>query len=94
MKVSTANLMVVTVFRLVKVANCKDIEKVGISESERKAHSKMSGVNRKSILCELPDFDVTLQLPQDVIHLLFEGLFHLQIKLFLNYIFDDIKVLS
>jgi hypothetical protein len=33
-------------------------------------------------------------LPQDVMHMLFEGLFHLRVKLFLGYIFDDIKVMT
>ena len=74
------------------VQQCSYIEHPGIQESEKKHFSKVYGVNRRSILCDLPYFDVTSQLPQDIMHLLFEGLFHLQIKLLLNYLFSDISV--
>ena len=35
----------------------------------------MYGVNRCSILTSLPHIDVTKQLPQDIMHILFEGVF-------------------
>lgn len=31
------------------------------------------GINKRSCLCNLPDFDVTKQLPQDIMHTLLEG---------------------
>jgi hypothetical protein len=73
---------------------CQLIEQVGMQEREKNHYSKVYGVNRQSILCDLPGFDVTAQLPQDIMHLLFEGLFHLQTKLFLSYLVNDIKVLT
>ena len=71
---------------------CGYIELHGVGKNERKQYSKEYGINRRSILCDLPYFDVTTQLPQDVMHVVFEGLYHLQIKLFLGCLFDDFKV--
>ena len=44
------------------------------------------GVNRNSMLCELPQFDVTTQRPQDLMHLLFEGVFPLHMGLLLDHV--------
>jgi hypothetical protein len=68
------------------------MEKAGIRDSERKTLSKQYGVTRRSLLCSIPGFDVTKQLPLDIMHVLFEGLFHLQIKLFLGHIIDNLQV--
>ena len=76
------------------LTQCSYVERPGISSEEKQHFSKVYGVNRKSILCDLPDFDITTQLPQDIMHVLFEGLFHLQVRLFLNYLIDDLKVSS
>ena len=70
---------------------CGYLELPGVGENEKKHYSKVYGINRRSILCDLPYFDVTTQLPQDVMHVVFEGLYHLQIKLFLGYLFDDLR---
>ena len=76
----------------VHLQQCRFIERPGIREDEKQHYSKVYGVNRMSILCDLPYFDVTAQLPQDVMHLLFEGLYHFQIKVFLNYILNETHV--
>jgi hypothetical protein len=31
------------------------------------------GINHRSSLCDLKDFDITVQLPQDIMHTLLEG---------------------
>ena len=74
------------------LTQCSYVERPGISSEEKQHFSKVYGVNRKSILGDLPDFYITTQLPQDIMHVLFEGLFHLQVRLFLNYLIDDLKV--
>lgn len=43
------------------------------NEGLRTHFSKEYGVNKKSILLEAPYFDVTKQLPQDVMHVILEG---------------------
>ena len=55
--------------------HCNYIEREGAALSEREHFSKVYGVNRCSILTSLPHFDVTKQLPQDIMHILFEGVF-------------------
>jgi len=54
---------------------CDYIENPSISKSEREHYSTTYGVNRRSSLCGVQYFIVTEQLPQDLMHLLFEGLF-------------------
>lgn len=55
------------------IQHCAYIDQPGISKAERQHYSKVYGVNRRSILCDLPSFNVTQQLPQDLMHVLFEG---------------------
>ena len=64
--------------------HCEYIERPGIEEAERVHFSMVYGVNRNSMLCELPQFDVTTQRPQDLMHLLFEGVFPLHMGLLLD----------
>ena len=71
---------------------CSYIERPGISNEERSHFSKVYGINRKSALCDLPYFDLTKQLPQDIMHLLFEGLFPLQLELILHHAIVTLKV--
>ena len=40
-----------------------------------KYFSKQYGINRRSLLCNVPDFDVTKQLPQDIMHTCMSGRF-------------------
>ena len=48
-------------------------------------HSVDSGVNRKSILETIPNFSVTRNLPNDIMHDLFEGVVPYEMKLLLKY---------
>lgn len=65
---------------------CCYIERGGISDSEREHFSKVYGINRRSLLSGLTHFDVMKQLPQDMMHVLFEGIFHFHIHLLLENI--------
>ncbi|XP_066917219.1 uncharacterized protein [Clytia hemisphaerica] len=42
------------------------------------------GLNQRSPLCRLPSFDVITQLPQDIMHILFEGTVQYEIRLVLK----------
>ena len=56
--------------------------------------SKMYGINRRSILCELRDFPVTQNILQDPMHCLLEGICGQEIALFLNHIIYDLGLVS
>lgn len=51
----------------------------------RHHYSVVFGINRRSILCDFPFFDVTQMLPQDVMHVVLEGVLPLDLKLFVKY---------
>ena len=72
----------------------QNIDRAGISESERSHYSKVYGINRSSILLELPYFDVTKQLPQDIMHVLLEGIFPLHVQQLLEYVIHTLKILT
>lgn len=57
------------------IKHCEYIVMPGISSSERSHYSKVYGINRLTVLLKLPDFDVAQQLPQDIMHVLLEGIF-------------------
>ena len=67
--------------------------KHALSNSEREHNSKVYGVNRTSILCDLPHFDVTQHLPQDLMHILLEGVFH-HVNEILIYLVDRISFMT
>ena len=48
----------------------------------------MYGINRSASIIELPDFDVTQQLPQDIMHVLLEGIFPLHMEQLLEYVVE------
>jgi hypothetical protein len=53
------------------------------------------GINKRSILCELPYFDVTQCIPYDIMHTLFEGVVpHYLNELFKHLIDDDVVSLQ
>ena len=73
---------------------CDYIDRPGITNSERVHYSKVYGINRRSILCQLPDFDVTQQLPQDLMHVLLEGIFPLHLEQLLDYVVNTLSAVS
>ena len=68
------------------------LERPGISTDERSHYSKVYGINRQSALCDLAYFDVTKQLPQDIMHVLFEGVIPRHVELILTYAVSTIQV--
>lgn len=76
------------------IKHCQYIDRPGMSYSERDHYSKVYGVNRTSILCELPHFDVTQQLPQDLMQVLLEGVFHIHVNEILIYLVDRISFMT
>ena len=56
-----------------------DIEDAG-SPFLEKYFSKQYGINRRSLLCNTPDFDVTKQLPQGIMHIFLEGVLSYELK--------------
>ena len=75
------------------IKHCQYIDLPGMSYSERDHYSKVYGVNRTSILCELPHLDVT-HLPQDLMHVLLEGVFHIHVNEILIYLVDRISFMT
>lgn len=57
----------------------------GLSKADKSKWSNYYGIVSKSILSNIPGFDVTKQLLFDPMHELLEGLIPLQLELFLLY---------
>ena len=67
-------------------ANCLEIENAEI-ETERIELQKNYGINKRSYLTNLRDFDITTQLPQDIVHTLLEVSVQYELRiLLLSYI--------
>lgn len=73
---------------------CSYINRPGISQAERSHYSTAYGINRASILMELTDFDVTRQLPQDLMHVLLEGIFPYHLEQLLDYVVNQSSLLT
>ena len=56
-----------------------------LSGSNEMSNSSLFGINRTSILEEVPEYYVVTGLPHDIMHDLFEGFVHYELKLFLGY---------
>ncbi|XP_071821716.1 uncharacterized protein [Apostichopus japonicus] len=63
---------------------CRLIETAPNTEL-RSHYSTVFGVNRRSIMCDFPFFDVTHMLPQDLMHVFLEGILPFELKLFIKY---------
>ena len=74
--------------------HCDYLDHPGMSESEKDHYSKVYGVNRTSILCQVPHFNVTEQLPQDLMHVLLEGVFHIHVNELLKYLVDTLSFMT
>ena len=74
--------------------HCHYIDGLNVSESEKRHYSKVYGINCSSILMSTKYFDITKQLPQDLMHVMLEGVFPLHIEQLLNYVIHESNVLS
>ncbi len=73
---------------------CSYIDRPGITQAEKDHYSKVYGINRNSAVCEVPHFDVTTQLPQDIMHVLLEGIVPVHIGLLLDHIVETLSLLT
>ena len=46
------------------------------------------GINHERLLCELDNFDLTTQLPQDIMHTLLEGVVQYELRYLILYYID------
>ena len=76
------------------IKHCESINRPGISHAEKSHYSKVYGINRASVLMELTDFDVTRQLPQDLMHVLLEGVFPYHLEQLLDYVVNESALLT
>ena len=60
-----------------------DMIKNSVNETVRGAFSLLFGINNKTILTTLPEFDVIKQMPQDVMHTIAEGVLQYEARLVL-----------
>ena len=75
-------------------AQCDAIEQAP-TLSVQKDMETTYGLTRRSLLCKLPTFDVTCQLPQDIMHTLLEGVVQYEVRLvLLHYINSNLTSLS
>jgi len=90
-----------TVFDLSKITrrtqelydeHCSEIEN---ATGEFQNNLKITyGINRRSPLCRLPDFNIVTQLPQDIMHILFEGTVQYELRLVLKELIYTQKIVS
>ena len=64
------------------------------TKSERQHYSKTYGINRESALSQLEAFDVTEQVPPDVMHVLLEGVVPRHIGQFLKHVVQGEEAIS
>ena len=65
------------------------IEDVDNTPAVRECLSTTCGINRTSILSKVENFDVCQCFPQDIIHILFEGVVPYETKLLLRVLIDE-----
>ena len=68
--------------------HCKDIE-TAPTEIMKKDLQITYGIIEKSVLSELSHFDITKQLPQDIMHILLEGSVQYEARLILQHFFNS-----
>lgn len=70
--------------------HCDLVEAEGLEDY----FSKEYGVNRRSILEKLPQFDLTICLPHDIMHVILEGVLPRHVKLLLSHYIITVKLLA
>ena len=73
---------------------CKYLERKDIEKLEKRYYSTSFGVNRKSALAKFDEFDVTDQLPQDIMHLFLKGVCVLHTSVLLKYLIYEEQLLT
>ena len=70
------------------IRQCDEIEKAN-TDLVRNSLRTTYGINRRSKLVEFPAFDIIQQTPQDIMHVILEGIAPLEIKCVLNHLVQD-----
>jgi hypothetical protein len=70
------------------VRQCDEIEKAN-TDLLRNSLRTTYGINRRSKLVEFPSFDIIQQTPQDIMHVILEGIAPLEIKCVLNHLIES-----
>ena len=73
---------------------CGYVERNGIRASERLHFSSTYGINRRSLLSKCEMFDVTQQLPEDIMHVFLEGMCVLHTAILLHYLIFDEELIT
>ena len=70
------------------VRQCDEIE-MATTDLLRNSLRTTYGINRRSKLVEFPSFDIVQQTPQDIMHVILEGIAPLEIKNVLNHLIQS-----
>lgn len=70
------------------IEQCEILESTAVGRN-RGHWSKLFGVNSRSVLTQIPNFDVTLNLLQDPMHILLEGVYSNVCALFINTLISE-----
>ena len=73
---------------------CKRVMDPTIASAERQHYSVTYGINRESKIADAEGFDITEQLPEDIMHVLLEGVAPAHLGLFLKEISINNPALS
>lgn len=73
---------------------CDYVERKGISASERLHFSSTYGINRRSLLSKSDMFDVTKQLPEDIMHVFLEGICVLHTAILLHHLIFEAELIT
>ncbi len=68
--------------------HCKEIEKAP-TEQHKNDLKVTYGINHRSPLCDLDNFDITRQLPQDIMHTLLEGVVQYELRYILTHYINN-----
>eukprot|EP00111_Clytia_hemisphaerica_P003426 TCONS_00009790-protein len=71
--------------------DCYEIENAPTEESRRDL-SVAYGINKRSILMKIPGFNIITQLPQDIMHIAFEGVVQYELRLVIEYFIKTAKL--
>jgi hypothetical protein len=73
---------------------CTILSDASLSRANKTYWSKQFGLNKKSVLCGISEFDVTQNLVQDPMHCILEGCLPYALALFLKRIIGDLNIVT
>lgn len=70
----------------------KECDCIESNTATRSRFSLLYGINERSLLTKLPGFDITKQLPQDIMHTILEGTLQYEVRLILQHYISQRKL--